>query len=179
MSTTEQGGGQRRPNPYNGRPNKTETYFEVPCPQCGRVRMLRGCDARRRAGSVCANCNVHRAQHRSARSLARLKAIAASQRANQPPEQALVGQWLFEAGYRPDEQMVFIDDEFRAIVDFVLGHIAIEVNGYWHYQRATERDFELSVRWHGPVIFIDVNDIQHDTEGTRRKLLEAIEAATT
>lgn len=138
---------------------RRESYVDVQCDACGEVRRVTMSTAKR--STMCKPCQQADAlMIAAARSMKRLKAIAAHQLANPSKPEQQVAEWLDAWGYAYERQHIFLGEHRAYIIDFVVGDVAIEVNGYHHIRPAImKRDDDLCDDWRGEVVFLDAMNL--------------------
>jgi len=168
---------------YRNRPHKREAYYPCTCGACQRVYWLRASDARRaeERGSTCGRCQ-RRAAGRRGYAVTRerygerraLEYVADYQRAHLSKPELKVRRWLDSQLVMYQDQFIFQTDGFNAIIDFVIGSLAIEVNGWWHQRNHGDRDARLSAVWPGTVLFIDAEAVMNNPAPVWALLTEAL-----
>lgn len=155
---------------------RTETHVPVLCPQCRDERWLKLHDARKALAEnrPCNYCKRSDAGKAGAKAVIAkyghsgfMKIMQKSQLGHLPSSELALAEMLDEAlphGFRYVQQEIWYGSY---IIDFVIycGDsvvLLLEVNGYWHRRRASERDQALSLTSLIPVVFVHAELCEND-----------------
>jgi len=131
-----------------GKP-RTDKRYTVICPTCGNTRLLRSDDAKKaeRTNRPCSRCHASIAGKQGYKATVRNKgkdfAVGCVQqyRLSNPSslEQQVMGA-LNTAGIAYEREVLLQHDNRHYLIDFIVGNIAIEVQGEWAHQFHKTRD---------------------------------------
>lgn len=173
--------GELRPAPRKDRPNKQETFYPVEC-DCGKQYWLRKGDIQRSD-----RCNSCAGRERGAKGWAMTVAKLGKRGAFEkmrgallngvtPWSEKIVMGWLDNAGiYYERQHILEADDNTFFLVDFRVGDLLIEVNGWGHClpQRAA-RDSALKQAWGGALLIISTKELSNNPTQCRAELIGQI-----
>jgi very-short-patch-repair endonuclease len=131
-----------------GKP-RTDNRYLASCPDCGNSRLLRADDAKKaeRINRLCSRCHAREAGKRGYQATVAKKgkdfAIDCVQQyrlANPSSLEKRVMDNLSGAGITYEREVLLQHDNRHYLVDFIVGDIAIEVQGEWVHQFHKTRD---------------------------------------
>jgi len=179
MYTVDLTSGTDFPKPIKGRPNLTIKKYRCVCDVCQSEKWLPLYQAQK--AEKCFNCSQSdkgkkSMEKHSAEDRAKLmEGICKYQRENPSRAENTVANWLKEMGIKAETQVVLpLNARSKYIIDFVVGHIAIEVRGYWHNRSKGEKDAKLVEKWNGEVIFIDCDELYKNAASIKQALIERL-----
>lgn len=165
-----------------GTPGKTETFVDVLCTGCNRTRRVTLSTAKRSQG--CAQCarldalNVARQNPE-----AWLQGIRRRLLRDMTAPELLVMNWLNALPIPYEMQKIFISPAKTFFVDFVVGTLAIEVNGWQHKNRLkmAYRDEQFERAWTGNIVWLDACNLAKPRlrQGEFDKLVAALQQERT
>ena len=157
--------GKLLPRPSADRPGQKEMFYPCLCVRCQRTRWLRKWQALH--ATQCRSCHSVDAGKKGYATLKatghkrQIEGMKKHQREKPSREEKIVRDWLNEWGITYDDQHTFqFGDGSFCLIDFVIGDLAIEIRGYWHYQTKASKDAALIAKWGGSVLFIEASDMR-------------------